>query len=464
MTRKRYAQVGMGSRANLYVHSIAERFADTAELVGMCDNNEGRLRLWAENLQEQGLAVPAYAADAFDRMIAETNPDTVIVTSKDATHDQYIVRAMELGCDVITEKPMTTDEHKCQRIIDTQARTGRRVTVTLNYRYSPPRTQVKDLLMSGVIGNVVAVDFHWLLDTRHGADYFRRWHRNKRNSGGLLVHKATHHFDLINWWLSTVPEQVYATGARNFYRPETAERYGLDDRAERCLDCPAAEDCSFHVNLREYPTLRRLYLENEAYDGYQRDGCVFSDAIDIADTMHVIVNYRSGAMMSYSLHAFMPWEGYIVSFNGTRGRIEHIAQESVYLSGDGSVPGALVPEGTKIRIYPHFETAYGVEIWRGEGGHGGADPLMVQHIFQPNQQDDKYLRAADYRAGAWSILTGIAANRSMERGEAVRIDDLVQRLAMPDYPPMPSPTDPLDAPVIESAAPPWFKKEEEKQQ
>ena len=52
--------------------------------------------------------------------------------------------------------------------------------------------------MSGVIGNVVSVDFHWLLDTRHGADYFRRWHRNKRNSGGLLVHKATHHFDLVN--------------------------------------------------------------------------------------------------------------------------------------------------------------------------------------------------------------------------------------------------------------------------
>ena len=45
----------------------------------------------------------------------------------------------------------------------------------------------------------------WLLDTRHGADYFRRWHRNKNNSGGLMVHKATHHFDLVNWWMIPTP-------------------------------------------------------------------------------------------------------------------------------------------------------------------------------------------------------------------------------------------------------------------
>ena len=69
------------------------------------------------------------------------------------------------------------------------------------------------------IGEVLSVDFHWMLDTRHGADYFRRWHRNKANSGGLIIHKATHHFDLINWLLSSVLETVYATGHFRFYRP-----------------------------------------------------------------------------------------------------------------------------------------------------------------------------------------------------------------------------------------------------
>jgi predicted dehydrogenase len=458
-TKQRYAQVGIGGRAFLFMEAILEQFADTCELVALCDLNEGRLRLGAEWARGRGAEVETYRADAFDAMVAQARPDVVIVTSQDSTHDEYICRAMKLGCNVVTEKPMTTDEHKCQRILDTQKQTGRRCTVTFNYRYAPPRTQVKDLLMSGVIGNVVSVDFHWLLDTRHGADYFRRWHRHKRNSGGLLVHKATHHFDLVNWWLSTVPEIVHATGARNFYRPETAERYGLRDRAERCLDCPSAERCAFHLDLRQYPVLKTLYLDNEHYDGYFRDRCVFGGEIDIEDTVDVVVNYRSGAMMSYSLHAFMPWEGYVISFNGTAGRLEHVCRESVYFSGDGSVPGELVPEGTRIKVFPHFGPGYNVEVWQSEGGHGGADPLMVRDLFAPHPAKDKYKRAADQRAGVWSILTGVAANRSMEHGRPVRIAELIHGLDEPDYPPMPTAADPIAAPVVEDAAPPWFKKE-----
>jgi len=459
MPRRRYAQVGVGGRFSLFSQAIVEQFAATCELVALCDNNEGRLRMAAQWAHERGGEVRTFQDDAFDRMIAETKPDVVIVTSKDCTHDQYICRAMELGCDVMSEKPMTTDEHKCQRILDTQKRTGRRCAVTFNYRYSPPRTQVKDLLMSGLIGNVVSVDFHWLLDTRHGADYFRRWHRHKRNSGGLLVHKATHHFDLVNWWLSTVPEMVFATGTRNFYRPETAERYGLVNRAERCLDCPEGERCSFYLDMRAYPRLKSLYLDNERYDGYFRDRCVFGADIDVEDTVDVIVNYRNGAMMSYSLHSFMPWEGYVVAFNGTGGRIEHVCQEHVYISGDGSVPGELVPEGTKIKVFPHFQPGYEVEVWRSKGGHGGADPLMVDDLFDPAPAEDRYRRAADQRAGAWSILTGIAANRSIESGRPIRIDQLIRGLDEPAYPPMPTSADPLDSRPVDSAAPPWFKKE-----
>ena len=354
---------------------------------------------------------------------------------------------------------MTTDEHKCQRILDTQKNTGRHCRITFNYRYAPPRTQDKDLLMSGVVGNIVSVDFHWLLDTSHGADYFRRWHRNKSNSGGLMVHKATHHFDLVNWWLSTVPETVYATGTRNFYRPETAERYGLTNRRERCFECLEAQKCPYYLDLRAYPKLKRQYLDQEQYDGYFRDRCVFSADIDIEDTMHVIVNYRSGAMLSYSLHAFMPWEGYIVSFNGSTGRLEHICQESTYFSGDGSVPGELMLEGTKIKIYPHFQSGYEVKVWQSTGGHGGGDPILLDDLFAPNASDDKYMRSADHRAGAWSILTGIAANHSIASGLPVQIKDFIHGLEEPDYPPILSPTEPISLPHVENLMPDWFKQE-----
>jgi predicted dehydrogenase len=427
----------------MYRDALLQTYSDTSELVGLCDSNPGRLQLYLQVARDRGLDVPGYPAEDFDRMIEEQQPDCVIVTTKDCHHDEYICRAMALGCDAITEKPMATDEHKCRRIIETRQKTGKRCTVTFNYRYSPARTQVKDLLMSGVIGEVLSVDLNWLLDIRHGADYFRRWHRSKENSGGLLVHKATHHFDIVNWSLSSVPASVFARGDRKFYTPNTADRYGLKNRSERCLDCPESENCPFHLDLRAHEEMRTLYLEDEQYDGHFRDRCVFSDQIDIEDSMQLVVTYQSGARMSYSLHAFMPWEGVMISFNGSKGRLESVTRESVYISGDGTTPGEFQPEGTTLRVFPHFKPPYEVEVWRGEGGHGGGDVPLLDDIFSPNPPEDKYKRAADQRAGAYSILTGIAANRSIETGKEILISDLVQSIDLPDFPPMPSP----DAPI-----------------
>jgi hypothetical protein len=257
---------------------------------------------------------------------------------------------------------------------------------------------------------------------------------------------------LVNWWLSTVPERVYATGGRNFYLPETAKRYGFDDRAERCLNCPEAERCPFYLNLRAHPRLKAQYLENEAYDGYFRDRCVFSDKIDIEDTMGLLVNYRNGAMLTYSLHAFMPWEGYVIAFNGSKGRLEHKMEETIYISGDGSIPGEALADQTYIRVKPHAGPGYEVEVRESEGGHGGADPIMLQDIFDP-PDDDPLKRAADYRAGAWSILTGVAGNHALEQQRPIRIEELIHGLERPDYPAMPDRTEPIDPlPFTESAS------------
>jgi predicted dehydrogenase len=449
--KKRYALVGVGGRSRMYRDAVLETYARHCEMVGFCDVNLGRLKL-AQSLARTapGVEVPIYdakdEAKAFDRMIRETRPDVVIVTTKDATHSQYIIRAMELGCDVMTEKPMTTDEKKCRAILDTQRKTGRHCRVTFNYRYSPPRTQVKDLLMSGAIGDVLSVDFHWMLDTHHGADYFRRWHSNKANSGGLMVHKATHHFDLVNWWLSAVPVSVMAMGKREFYTPAMAKRLGLQSHHERCRTCPERAKCAFFLDLAANREFKELFLDNEQYDGYFRDRCVFRPDIDIEDTMNVQVRYNTGATLAYSLNAFNAWEGYLICFNGTKGRLEHKEEEVVYISGDGTVPGAIKQEGTYIRIYPLRAAAYEVPVWSGEGGHGGGDDVMLADLFLPEKKADKYQRASDQRGGAYSILTGVAANHSFLSGKAVQIADLVPGIPLPDYPAMPSHTEPVPMP------------------
>ena len=250
-------------------------------------------------------------------------------------------------------------------------------------------------------------------------------------------------------------------------RPEHATFTGLrwlnatdsSIAGERCLGCAEAEKCPFYLDLSAYPKLKSTYLDHEQYDGYYRDRCVFGPDIDIEDTMHVVVTYRNRVMLSYSLHAFMPWEGYMVSFNGTQGRLEHFCQEKVYVSGDGSVPGELVPEGTKIKIYPHFKSGSEVPNWQAEGGHGGGDPILLNDLFSPQRTEDTYFRTADHRAGAWSILTGIAANHAISSGRPVQIKDLIHGLEEPDYPPMPSSIEPIPLPQVENSMPEWFQKE-----
>ncbi len=446
--RRRYAIVGLGSRHSMYRSALLGRYAAHAELVGLCDSNPGRLELSRKACADRGAAVPGYPAADFDRMLRETKPHAVIVTTVDATHDDYIVRALEGGCDVITEKPMTTTAGKVQRILDARRRTGRQVRVTFNYRYSPPRTQVKDLLQRGEIGDVLSVDFHWLLNTMHGTDYFRRWHSQKRNSGGLMIHKASHHFDLVNWWLSAVPVSVNAVGKREFYTPAMAKRLGLQSHHERCRTCPEGAACTFRMDLAANPGLKALYLDQEHHDGYFRDRCVFRPDIDIEDTMNVIVAYDTGATLSYSLNAFNAWEGYTVAFNGTKGRLEHTIVEQIYVSGTNTVQGGIADDGVQTRLIPLRGEARTITPWTGEGGHGGGDDVMLGDIFLPDPPADAYQRRSDERGGAASCLVGIAANQGFESGQPVKIADLVTGFARPDYPPMPGKDGPVPMPPV----------------
>lgn len=426
MDKKRYVQVGIGGRAQFFYDAIVGTYGETSELTAFCDVNQTRMDYANRQIKERFGHEPVrtYKAEQFDEMIAAEKPDVVIVTSVDRTHHRYIVRALELGCDVITEKPMTVDVEKCKEIYDAVERTGRNVRVTFNYRYAPHHTKARELIASGVIGDVHSIHFEWLLNTQHGADYFRRWHRDKLNSGGLLVHKSTHHFDLVNFWIGAEPETVFAFGDLMFYGKENAEKRGVTSFYQRATGNPAAKDDHFALHLDESESLKGMYLDAEHEDGYQRDQSVFGDGINIEDTMGVIVRYNSKAILTYSLNAYMPWEGYRIAFNGSKGRIEMSIVEKSYVNagGDRALEGAL--EGKHIVVHPMFGAPYEVDVVEGEGGHGGGDPVLLNDLFG-TPEEDIYNRAADHRDGARSILTGIAANQAIRTGLPVRIKDLL---------------------------------------
>jgi hypothetical protein len=243
-----------------------------------------------------------------------------------------------------------------------------------------------------------------------------------------------------------MPASVFATGKREFYTPTMARRMGLQGSHQRCLTCPEKDKCGFYMDLAANPTLKAFYLDNEHHDGYFRDQCVWQPS-DIEDTMNVQVRYDNGVTMAYSLNAFNAWEGYVIAFNGTKGRLEQADVEQI--GGGGSEGGPQtrpIKEGLTTTIIPLRGAAQAIEPWTGEGGHGGGDTLLLNDLFLPNPPEDKYLRAADERAGAASILVGIAANRCFKTGEPVAIKSLVKGLDRPEYAPMPSREGPLPMP------------------
>ena len=424
--KKRYVQVGTGGRARFFYEAVAVDFKETSEMVGFCDMSQTRMDYANKLLTEKcGCeAVPTYLHTDFEKMLDELKPDCVIVTTVDRSHHDYIITSMEKGYDVISEKPMTIDEEKAQEIIDCQKRTGRSLRVTFNYRYSPHNTKIRELIRDGVVGDVFSIHFEWLLNIEHGADYFRRWHRNKVNSGGLLVHKSTHHFDLVNFWLNSFPKTVFGFGDLNFYGQASAERRGVKDFYSRCLDNEHAASDPFAIDLRSSEDLRELYLNAEADSGYIRDRSVFSDDISIEDTLGVTVKYNSGTILTYSLNAYMPWEGFNIAINGSKGRIEvHVVEKSyINAGGDKADEGALKVK--KVTVYPMFGAPYEVEIEEKAGGHGGGDPVLLNDIFGAPDHDE-FNRAASHIDGAMSILTGVAANKSIASGMPVHIKDLI---------------------------------------
>ncbi|MEU6371626.1 Gfo/Idh/MocA family oxidoreductase [Streptomyces sp. NPDC046909] len=429
--RRRCAVVGLGARARLFTNALAGPYADRVEVVGFCDVNPHRMAVHNEWI---GASVPTYAAEDFTTMLRREHVDLVVVCTVDRTHDHYIVEALEAGCDVVTEKPMTTDADKARRILDAQRRTGREVRVAFNYRYNPVHSAVREVIASGEIGEVGSVHFEWLLDLRHGADYFRRWHREKANSGGLMVHKATHHFDLVNWWLGSEPETVYAQGGLFFYGDEAGARRGLARDYRRAHGSPAAEDDPFAVRLADSPLLTELYLDAEGADGYHRDQNVFGPGVTIEDDMAVLVRYASGATLTYHLTAYAPWEGYRISFNGSAGRLELLVEESTWTRSEVVVPGdSAVLHGeavgdtagrTELLLRRFWEPPRELKVRTGEGGHGGGDVRMLEDLFG-EPVADPLGRAADAVDGARSLVTGLAANRSFETGGPVRTRELL---------------------------------------
>ncbi len=417
--------VGTGVRGtSFWGKRLVDQYSDILEFVGLCDINPGRLAYAKEYM---GVSCPTFGD--FEEMVSTTKPDLVIVTTKDSTHHEFIIKGLDMGCDVLTEKPLTTDEDKCQAILDAERRNNKNVIVGFNYRWSPYMTKIKELLANKEIGKVVSVDFHWYLNTYHGASYFRRWHGLRQAGGSLWVHKATHHFDLGDWWLDSDPAEVFAYGA--------LEHYGSNGpfRGDNCRTCQHKKDCKFHWDITKSKRNMDLYVNHEKHDGYIRDNCLFRHDINIYDKMSAQIKYANDVLVNYSLTTYSPFEGWRIAFNGTDGRIEAWL-DIPWMENSGmdqaELHAAEMSQGEKkddkerkpIILHKNWNDYQTIEVVSERGGHGGGDKRLHDKIFRNPENPDPYKHSAGTRDGAMSILVGIAARKSIESGRPIRIAEL----------------------------------------
>ena len=286
------------------------------------------------------------------------------------------------------------------------------MVVTFNYRYAPKHQKIKEVLLSGAIGKVTSVDFSWYLDIRHGADYFRRWHRLREKSGSLWVHKATHHFDLVNWWLDAEPVEVSAFGSLEPLRQGRAR-----SATPTAARCPHKGECPFYWDITKNERLMALYVDCESADGYLRDGCVFREDVNIPDTMNAVVQVlerRHHELLAQHLHAL-----------SRATASPSTAPRGAWRCATTSASPGTPAEETEIHLTRNFGKREKVEIPKAEGGHGGGDDRLRDLIFRKAEVPD-HMRLPDSRAGAMSCLTGIAARKSVDEGRVIKIQDLLK--------------------------------------
>jgi len=423
-TQNRFGLVGCGHRGiQCFVEDLV-KLGLSDRMAAMCDPNKVRLKVAQDHLERETRLYSDYA-----EFLKDDHFNWVIVSTPDGTHRDLTVQAFEAGKNVITEKPMAVTVAECDDMIRAAEQAGKRLRCVFNLRYSQSMRAVKELIDDGLLGRIISVEAFDILRVGHGSDYLRRWHRRRENSGGLLVHKGCHVFDLLNWWIGSEPVEVYGRGSREFFKPRPGH-------GTHCRDCKIADECELYVDIATgVPTgvswetlIKDLYLDAEGEDGYLRDRCVFGEDIDVWDNTSVVISYENGVTATYTELLFSPFAKRRYVLNGTAGRMEISLDDRGIVffplfrgsvaEKRGQMMNTKAPSTNPPEIIDPKEVMGG--RLKAVGGHGGSDGNLLLGLAEDNHTG---LSAAGPVDGRRAVLIAEAANRSIDEGRAIRVAD-----------------------------------------
>jgi len=330
-----------------------------------------------------------------DELLARKDVDAIAVCSPDFTHEEYVIKAFQSGKHVFCEKPMALNTDACDKMLKAWKDSGKKFMIGFNMRYMNIFRVMKDIVDSGVIGEIKTV---WC---RHfvgagGKWYYHDWHANSKNSTGLLLQKASHDIDMIHWITGKYTKKVVGMGSLDYYG-------GDKPNDLRCPECPDKDTCV------EYEC-------DESRPHNKFDMCVFRKEVDVEDNSTIIMELDGGIKATYMQCHYTPDYSRNYTFIGTEGRVESLDVQSK----------VIVQTRNRSKRWKNLANQEYI-IKPGEGGHGGADPIICKD-FVDMIIDDKEPVATPF-AGRMSVAAAYAGTCSIRNSsELIQVKPVPEEL------------------------------------
>lgn len=416
--RLRLAFVGCGARAQTYA-KLAMRQPDRFEIVAGVNPRPERVEVIRRISGNSGFR----GFDSAEALwSAGKLADVIIIATPDYCHYEHCRRALELGYDVLLEKPIATHVEQVLDIEQLALATGRRVMVCFVLRFAAFYLKVKEIIYSGTLGEIVSIQASEGVMPWHQAHSFVRGHWSITTaSSPMILSKCCHDMDIIHWLVGRPCRKVASFGALDFFRPNRAPA----GAPLRCTDgCPVGDTCPYNA-LRYTSDMRSPWL-GMVYDRAQEatveeieawlcvspwGRCVYHCDNDAVDRQVVAFEFEGGVTGTFTMTAFE--NGRHLEIYGTRG----------VLKGGETYRNHF---GTHLIFLPHEGQPVFSTVQAEDGGyelHGGGDAGLVNALYDEMTKPPGEPLTAGLDSTVHSHLLSFAAEEARFTGRTVDIAD-----------------------------------------
>lgn len=390
--------IGTGGRGGAFSHYMNLR--EDTEIAALCDPNHVRMEEFGKNLKKK----PNHYKTV-DAMLKKEKLDAVVITSPDHCHEANAVAALKNGANALIDKPLATTVKGCKNIMETAKKAGKVAMMGFNLRHDPTLKRLKQIIEAGTLGKIFLIENREFYDG--GRTYMARWNRKYELGGGLWIHKGSHDFDVFQWLLD-FPKPVKVSAFANI---AVLNPQGIPFKLEKgkkpgptCHECPYQKTCpDCHI----YSPTGEFSDEARKVDNYAKDLCMYMSDKDVHDNGIAMVEYDNGVKASHMECFVTPISDRLYTIIGDRGQAEVSLHNRTIL---------IRPRWSKETIFHQIPEA--------TGGHGGADPGLVEAFMKVIRGEEKLDSTLDH--GMWSTAVGQAAEISRREERMVYIKELLK--------------------------------------